>query len=210
YCHFTSPIRRYADLTIHRLLDAYFAATGGAHRPKGGRKSKPILEDIPSENDLIELGKHLSFTERRSEDAERELRKVKILELMQNHVGEEFTGVVTGITNFGIFVQLSTWLIDGLIRYEDLLDDWWDVDERAGLIRGQRTGQKIGIGDVAKVVVVKVNVPRRELDLAVREVTRRGQQMSMIRPEKSGKKHHKKHRHEKKQKHKHPLHRRRR
>src|SRR3954471_15556146 len=82
-------------------------------------------------------------------------------------------GVVTGITNFGIFVQLTNWLVDGLIRYEDLMDDWWDVDERAGVIRGQRTGQKIGIGDVAKVIVVKVDVPRRELDLSVREIRRR-------------------------------------
>lgn len=180
YCHFTSPIRRYADLTVHRLLDAYFNATsadfsaGAVGRPKGGRKSKPQLDDIPSNDDLVELGRHLSFTERRSEDAERELRQVKLLELLSKQIGEEFTGVVTGITNFGIFVQLSDWLIDGLIRYEDLLDDWWDVDERAGLIRGQRTGQKIGIGDVVKVIVVKVDIPRRELDLAVREVRHRG------------------------------------
>lgn len=175
YTHFTSPIRRYADLTIHRLLDAYFAATGSAQgRTKGGRRGAVDLDDVPSEQDLVTLGRQLSFTERRSEDAERELRRVKILELLQKHVGEQFTGVVTGITGFGIFVQLNQWLIDGLIRYEDLLDDWWDVDERAGTIRGQRTGRKIGIGDVAKVIIVKVDVPRRELDLAVREVQRRG------------------------------------
>ena len=86
------------------------------------------------------LGQHISFTERRSEDAERELRQVKLLELLQKHVGEEFTGVVTGITNFGLFVQLQPYLIDGLIRYENLMDDWWDVDERGGVVRGQRTG----------------------------------------------------------------------
>jgi ribonuclease R len=175
YCHFTSPIRRYADLTIHRLLDAYFLTTGsGAGRVRGGRKSKPVLDDIPSHDELVELGKHISFTERRSEDAERELRRVKILELLSKHVGDEFTGVVTGITNFGIFIQLKDWLIDGLIRYEDLMDDWWDVDERSGVVRGQRTGQKIGIGDVAKVIVVKVDVPRRELDLSISEITARG------------------------------------
>jgi ribonuclease R len=171
YCHFTSPIRRYADLTIHRLLDRYFEARGDAQdSPKGARKGKLILEDVPSYEDAVQLGRHLSFTERRSEDAERELRRVKLLELLANHIGDEFTGVITGITNFGIFVQLTEWLIDGLIRYEDLLDDWWDVDEKAGIIRGQRTGQRIGIGDVAKVIVVKVDVPRRELSLAVREI----------------------------------------
>jgi ribonuclease R len=171
YCHFTSPIRRYADLTIHRLLDAYFAATGSgsdADRPRGGRRGRPRLENVPDTSDLIELGRHLSFTERRSEDTERELRQVKILELLHDRVGEVFTGVVTGITNFGIFIQLQTYLIDGLVRYEDLLDDWWDVDERSGFIRGQRTGRRIGIGDVAEVVIVKVDVARRDLSLAVR------------------------------------------
>jgi ribonuclease R len=170
YAHFTSPIRRYADLTIHRLLDAYFAARDSA---QGGKRAKVDPETVPSFDELVELGRHLSFTERRADDAERELRQVKILELLKERVGETFQGVVTGITNFGIFVQLSTWLIDGLIRYENLLDDWWDVDEKAGLIRGQRTGQRIGIGDVAKVVIARVDVARRELDLAVQQVTGR-------------------------------------
>jgi ribonuclease R len=179
YCHFTSPIRRYADLTVHRLLDAYFEVTsfsgGPQGRVRGAKKSKPTLENIPSYEDLVQLGRQLSFTERRSEDAERELRRVKLLELLSKHIGEEYAGVITGITNFGIFVQLTDWLIDGLIRYENLMDDWWDVDERSGTIRGQRSGQKIAIGDVAKVIIVKVDVPRRELDLAVREIKHRGQ-----------------------------------
>ena len=105
--------------------------------------------------------RHLSFTERRSDDAERELRQVKLLELLKNHIGDEFPGVVTGITNFGIFVQLQTYLIDGLIRYENLMDDWWDVDDKAGVVRGQRSGMKIGIGDVTQVIVTKVDLARR-------------------------------------------------
>src|SRR4030095_7117462 len=128
------------------------------------------MENVISFDDLLQIGKHISFTERRADDAERELRQVKILELLKGRVGDEFTGVVTGITNFGIFVQITDYLIDGLIRYEDLMDDWWDVDNRAGRVRGQRTGLTIGIGDVAKVLVVNVDVPRRELNLAVREI----------------------------------------
>ncbi len=196
YCHFTSPIRRYADLTIHRLLDKYFEATGATFsagpkgRARGGRKSKPTLDAIPSSEDLVNLGRHISFTERRSEDAERELRKVKILELLKDRVGDEFSGVVTGITNFGLFVQLTEWLIDGLIRYEDLLDDWWDVDERTGTIRGERTGQRIRIGDVVSVIVVRVDVSRRELDLSVRRVLSRGGGATIL-PSKN--KHQKKH-----------------
>jgi ribonuclease R len=178
YCHFTSPIRRYADLTIHRLLDAYFLAKEGAGEGASeaiSGKRKLTLEDIPSYEDLVQVGQHISFTERRADDAERELRQVKVLELLKGHVGEEFDGVITGITNFGIFVQLTSYLIDGLIRYEDLMDDWWDVDEKAGVVTGQRTGTRIKIGDVAKVVIVNVDEARRELNLAVREL--RGRQI---------------------------------
>lgn len=184
YCHFTSPIRRYADLTIHRLLDVFFrtAKASFKHGPIGlpkGRKLKIDPDEIPDEQKLLNLGKHLSFTERRSEDAERELRQVKLLELMSSRIGDEFVGVVTGITNFGIFVQISQYLLDGLIRYEDLMDDWWDVDERAGSVRGQRTGQKISIGDVARVVIVSVDLPRRELSLAIRQVIARGGEQAL-------------------------------
>lgn len=200
YCHFTSPIRRYADLTIHRLLDSYFQVSTS----RGGRKAKVHLDGVPSYDDLIQLGRHLSFTERRSEDAERELRQVKLLELLSKHVGEIFPGVVTGITNFGIFVQLSDWLIDGLIRYEDLMDDWWDVDERAGVVRGQRSGKKIGIGDVMKVQIVKVSVPRRELELAMAEHVARSGHQQQQRPEKN-----QKHKDKPRNRHKHGRRRRR-
>jgi len=168
YGHFTSPIRRYADLTIHRLLDAYFEA-----RETTARKDI-LLKDQPTYDDLVKLGKAISFTERRAEDAERELRQVKLLALMENHIGEEFEGVVTGITNFGVFIQLSAYLVDGLIRYPDLLDDWWDVDERGGFARGQRTGRKIAIGDVVTARIVKVDSARRELDLAITQMMGKG------------------------------------
>ena len=188
YCHFTSPIRRYADLTIHRLLDAYFSARGGTQEHGGRKKPRVDKDSVPSYDALVEVGRHLSFTERRAEDAERELRKVKILELLAGRLGEHFGGVVTGITNFGIFVQIDQWLIDGLIRYENLMDDWWDVDEKAGLIRGQRTGQRIGIGDVVKILIVRVDVPRRELDLAVVEVRGRARNAVTVESEPSQKK----------------------
>jgi ribonuclease R len=171
YCHFTSPIRRYADLTIHRLLDAYLHARDRVSgEGKKRRKAQVDPDSVPSYDDLVQIGKHISFTERRADDAERELRQVKVLELLQKHIGDEFLGVVTGITNFGIFVQLQTYLNEGLIRYENLLDDWWDVDAKAGFIRGQRTGKRIGIGDVVKVVIVRIDLARRELDLAVTEL----------------------------------------
>ena len=169
YCHFTSPIRRYADLTIHRLLDEYFRVRGD-----GGKVKKKEMENFIEMDDLAQLGKHISFTERRAEDAERELRQVKILTLLQKHIGEDFTAVVTGITNFGIFLQLQAYLIDGLIRYEELMDDWWDVEERSGVVRGQRTGARIGIGDLALVVVGCKLHPQR---LVVQRLELRGAQV---------------------------------
>ncbi|MGA2440344.1 MAG: ribonuclease R [Tepidisphaeraceae bacterium] len=187
YCHFTSPIRRYADLTIHRLLDQYISAT-----QSGGKRGRhPRLEGAPSHDQLVDLGKHISFTERRADDAERELRKVKILELLEKQVGQDFPGVITGITNFGIFVQLTTWLIDGVIRYEDLLDDWWDVDERAGVIRGQRTGRRIRIGDTATVRIVRVDPARRELSLAITQLKTRTDAPAAPPPQKTKKPHRK-------------------
>lgn len=175
YGHFTSPIRRYADLTVHRLLDLYFAERDKPQHVGGKkRKKKIVLDQAPTFDDLVELGKQLSFTERRAESAERELRQVKLLELLANHIGEQFPGVVTGITNFGVFIQLQTYLIDGLIRYENLLDDWWEVDDKRGIAKGQRTGAKIGIGDLCTVIVARVNPARRELDLAVAKLHGKG------------------------------------
>ncbi len=207
YSHFTSPIRRYADLTIHRLLDAYFDATGSSrdatHRaPRGGRKFKPVLDNIPSYNNLVDLGKHISFTERRSEEAERELRQVKILELLKDKVGDEYVGVITNVTNFGIFVQLKAYLIDGLIKYEDLTpNDFWQVDENSGSVRGRRTGQRISIGDVVRATIVRVDVPRRQLDLAIVDFVKRSGGRQMEQPIEKGKKSkharkHDKHRHD--------------
>jgi ribonuclease R len=168
YCHFTSPIRRYADLLVHRLLDSYIRQrdAAGVHAK---RKKKAALDSVVSYDDLVKIGRHISFTERRADDAERELRQIKVLELLQNRIGDEFMGVVTGITNFGIFIQIQEYLIDGLIRYEQLMDDWWAVDERSGKVRGERTGRTIGIGDVVKSIVVSVDLPRRELNLAISE-----------------------------------------
>ena len=193
YAHFTSPIRRYADLTVHRLLDAYFEARDLAGHAGGKKRRKVVmdLEKLPSFDDLTELGKHISFTERRGDDAERDLRQTKLLELLSNHIGDEFMGVVTGVTNFGVFIQLSTYLIDGLIRYENLMDDWWDVDERGGFARGQRTGTRIGIGDPVKAIVVRVDVARRELSLEISQLLgRRGAKAPADAPEQSPQKKH--------------------
>ncbi|MCJ7545149.1 MAG: ribonuclease R [Phycisphaerae bacterium] len=152
YCHFTSPIRRYPDLTVHRVLGDYCR----------GRLDGRPPEDTA---ELVKLGEAMTASERRSEAAEWELREVLLLQMLAGRVGEEFDGVVTGVANFGIFVQLRRFLIDGLIRLEDLGDDWWDVDARLGQVRGERTGRAHRIGDVMPVRVAGVDEARRQLNL---------------------------------------------
>jgi ribonuclease R len=194
YGHFTSPIRRYADLTIHRLLDAIFNAMQTPHASQNdigrvlGDKAASKL-DVPSYDDLVTMGQHLSFTERRSDDAERELRQVKLLELLSDQVGSTFLGVVSGVTKFGLFIQLDKWLVEGLVRYSELLNDYWQLDEKSGTVRGQRTGQTIHVGDVCEAKIVRVDVARRELDVAVVKILARGSDRSSLtkRPETTGK-----------------------
>ena len=123
----------------------------------------------PDYGTLVNLGKHLSYTERRSSDAERELRAVKVLQLLAEHVGDVIDGVVTGVTGFGVFVQSTRFLTEGMIRVSDLPDDFWQFDERSGVLRGQRTGRRISLGDRAKVQIVNVNVSSRQLDLRLLE-----------------------------------------
>ncbi|MBN1342745.1 MAG: ribonuclease R [Phycisphaerae bacterium] len=176
YCHFTSPIRRYPDLTVHRLFDLYVA----------GRLEKgttPAAAGIPDEKRLSELGSQCSVTERRAEAAEREARMVKVLELLSERIGERFDGVVTGVANVGVFVQCIKYGVDGLIRFGDLRDDWWDVDVRSGSAVGERTGMRITIGDLLQVEVIAVNVPARELDLALVRRPKEGKEKDGEAPE---------------------------
>ncbi|UCC28981.1 MAG: RNB domain-containing ribonuclease, partial [Phycisphaerales bacterium] len=160
YCHFTSPIRRYPDLTIHRLIDLYVKDT--FKKPAG-------VQRVPGEKELAELGSLCSANEQRAEAAERELKLVLVLRLLEKHLGGKFDGVVTGVANVGVFVQLERYLVEGLLRFEHLLDDWWELDSTHGCVVGQRSGYRITVGDRLDVVITRIHIPTRQMELALAE-----------------------------------------
>lgn len=173
YTHFTSPIRRYPDLIIHRGLDAWIDASSDG---EGGRKKKQIAKAmrddprVPDEDRLREIGRHCSNTERNSESAERELRDYLVLELLSEHMGEDFDGTVTGVTAAGAYLQLDRYLVDGLIRANELpggQQERWKFNAQAGNLVAQRSGKTLSIGDRFVVRVANVDLTKRQLDLTI-------------------------------------------
>ncbi len=148
YCHFTSPIRRYPDLTIHRLFDEILAG------------KKPV-NDYDA---LVVLGQHCSDRERRAEAAERELTKLKLLTYLSGRIGDKMTAVVTGVESFGLFVQGIELPAEGLVHVESLTDDFYHFDRRAHTLACRRSGNQFRLGDVLEVAVARVDLERRELD----------------------------------------------
>jgi ribonuclease R len=148
YSHFTSPIRRYPDLIAHRLLKHY--ASGGKDVDAGA---------------LDAACEHCSQQERQAVEAERESIKLKVVEYVSEHVGDVFEGVVTGVTKFGVFVEMTKLLAEGLVHVRDMDDDHYEYDERTYTLNGVHTRRTIRLGDAVKVQVASANVETRKIDL---------------------------------------------
>ncbi|MEM8680055.1 MAG: ribonuclease R, partial [Planctomycetota bacterium] len=148
YCHFTSPIRRYPDLTVHRLIDQI-------------NSGKKPVQDFAQ---LEVLGDHCSEREQRAERADRELTKLKLLLFLNERIGEQMDAVVTGVEAYGMFVQGTELPAEGLVHLEAMQDDYYDFDETAFALVGQRQGNSYTLGDALRVEIAHVDLDQRNVD----------------------------------------------
>jgi ribonuclease R len=149
YTHFTSPIRRYPDLVVHRILE-------------GVLRGAPRVPD-----DLAAIGAESSRRERVALEAEREIVQLKKIQIMQDKVGETYAGFVSGVTAFGFFVELTDLFVDGLVHVSTLGDDFYEHVEAQHLLRGRRTKRTFRVGDAVQVEVAGVSIERRQVDFVV-------------------------------------------
>lgn len=154
YTHFTSPIRRYPDLIVHRAI-------------------RKILQNkvVPDEDDplLDKYGEHCSMTERRADDATREAIDWLKCEYMQDKVGDVFMGVITSVTGFGLFVELSEIYVEGLVHISMLRNDYYQFDPVKHALLGEHSGKRYRLGDVVKVKVARVDLDQRQIDFVIEE-----------------------------------------
>jgi len=150
YTHFTSPIRRYPDVMVHRLLWHYLE---GAKSPDAETYESKCV--------------HSSEREKLAAEAERASIKYKQVEYMQGMLGREFEGIVSGVTEWGIYVEIIETKCEGMVRLSDLNDDYYEFDEKLLQVTGQRSGKKITLGDKLNVQVAKTDIDRRTIDLAL-------------------------------------------
>jgi ribonuclease R len=161
YTHFTSPIRRYPDLVVHRALRAL------RHGSLTDEAREEWAEDLP------EVARHTSEMERRADDAERELLQWKKVKFMADKVGDEFEGYVIGVAAFGLFVELIEHFVEGLVHVSTMADDYYRFIEAAHMLRGENTQKTYRLGDKVKVQVIRVNMDVRQIDLGLVDILER-------------------------------------
>ena len=161
YTHFTSPIRRYPDLVVHRAL-------------RDARRTLLTAEEREEwREELPEIARHTSEMERRADDAERELLQWKKVKFMADKVGDEFEGYVTGVAAFGLFIELVEHFVEGMVHVSTMADDYYRYIETAHLLRGENTHKVYRLGDKVKVQVIRVNMELRQVDLGLVEILER-------------------------------------
>jgi ribonuclease R len=159
YTHFTSPIRRYPDLVVHRML---------RESRQAAAIPQPRHEELDEE--LPEVARHTSERERRADDAERELLQWKKVRFMADKVGDEYEGYITGVAPFGLFIELIEHYVEGLVHISSMADDYYRFLEQQHVLRGENTKKVYRLGDKVRVQVVRVDMERRQVDLGLVEI----------------------------------------
>jgi len=155
YTHFTSPIRRYPDLIVHRLLKLHISHKYIKHEQERATAFLPETAALSSAR------------ERKAMEAEREIVDLKKVQFMEDKVGEEYAGIVSGVTSFGCFIELEEFFVEGLVHVSSLRDDYYIYDEKKHLLRGERTKNTFRVGVAVKVRIDKVDLGRRRIDLTL-------------------------------------------
>lgn len=167
YTHFTSPIRRYPDLLLHRAIRAMLrseAESSHLHRSEGSA-TEPRNRWLPySTEQMLELGEHTSMTERRADEATYDVLAWLKCEYISAHLGESFSGKVTGVTGFGLFVRLDEVYVEGLVHVTGLPSDYYQFDAAKARLKGERSGRSFGLGDQLNVIVARVDLDDRKVD----------------------------------------------
>jgi len=165
YCHFTSPIRRYPDLVVHRILRATLAL-------EKDKTSKRVKQQLPAlTRNLGKIAEHTSKRERIAMEAERDIITLKKIKFMTKHLGEEFNGFINGITGFGFFVELDNLFVEGLVHISSLDDDNYVFIESRHSLIGRNRKQSFRIGDQVKIRVISVSPDTRKIEFALIEHT---------------------------------------
>ncbi len=157
YAHFTSPIRRYPDLLIHRQIRMFL-------KGQWTEKTQQLANKEEAKADLLGLGNHTSTTERRADEATRDAVRWLKCQYIHKHVGETFEGIISGVTRFGFFVELKDIFIDGLVHITSLQDDYYIFDATHHRLVGEHTGMRFRLGDSVTVKVIKVDAHERKID----------------------------------------------
>jgi ribonuclease R len=202
YTHFTSPIRRYADLIVHRIAKALLAAGADGHRepPRSGttsavsqrrahgrRHEDPALQAPVDEQELAAIAQEVSQCERRAADAERELIEWKKIRFMQDKIGEEFSGIILNVTKYGCFVELDDLFVEGLVPLATLQGDRYRFNENSREILEGSSGHRISVGDAVRVILDRIDAVENKLQFALVEQVSTGAAKKLSSPKSTGK-----------------------